>query len=276
MSLAVAPDVDPPGPARSRLRPPGSGRSGRTPLWQEALTLVWLLWIYDMVNNLSPLRLHSALAHASSILHVERLLFLDPELPLNSWMGAHRTLGAVLSNFYDNAHFVVTLGLLGWLWLRHQQVYRPMRNTLVLSNLIGFAVFWLYPVAPPRMLPASGFVDLVAVTHTWGAWHGGALASHANELAAMPSLHMAWALWSGAAIWLIARRWPLRVLAVIYPLFTVFVVLATGNHFFLDVVAGALTAVAAGLAAWAWERRQRRRTPVAATAPVDAAPLDMV
>jgi hypothetical protein len=194
MSLAVDSDVE---QRRSPDEPAAAGagsRPRRTPLWREVLALLWLLWLYDLVNNLSPLRLQAALAHAGSLLHVERMLHLDPELAVNAWVGAHRTLGVVLSNFYDNAHFVVTLGVLGWLWWRHQPVYRPMRNTLVLCNLIGFAVFWLYPVAPPRMLPASGFVDVVAVTHTWGAWHSGALASQANELAAMPSLHMAWAL----------------------------------------------------------------------------------
>jgi hypothetical protein len=259
MSLAVAPSVETPGSPSGGVRAPATGRPRRTPLWGEALALAWLLWLYDTVNNLSPMRLNQALAHASSILHAERVLSLDLEEPLNTWLSDHRWLGVVLSNFYDNAHFVVTLGLLGWLWWRHQRVYRPMRNALVLTNLIGFAVFWLYPVAPPRMLPAAGFVDVVAVTHTWGAWHSGALASQANELAAMPSLHMAWALWCGAALWLMARRRPLRVLAVVYPVLTVFVVLGTGNHFFLDVVAGAATAAVAGPIAVAWDRRSRLR-----------------
>jgi membrane-associated phospholipid phosphatase len=262
MSLAVVPGVEDRRPPNEPAATDGGGQPRRTPLWREALALLWLLWLYDTVNNLSPMRLREALAHAHSVLGVERMLSLDPELAVNAWVGAHRTLGVVLSNFYDNAHFVVTLGVLAWLWWRHQSVYRPMRNTLILCNLIGFAVFWLYPVAPPRMLPGSGFVDVVAVTHTWGAWHTGALASQANELAAMPSLHMAWALWSGAALWLIARRWPLRVVAVVYPLLTLFAVLGTGNHFFLDVAAGALTAVAAALMAWAWARWRAGRRPV--------------
>jgi hypothetical protein len=260
MSLAVAPDVEADGlPGRERADP-SAGRVARPPLWREALVLVWVLWLYDMVNNLSSLRLHAGLQHASSILHLEHVLFLDPEVPMNSWVGDHRMLGVVLSTFYDNAHFVVTLSVLGWLWWRHQSVYRPMRNTLVLCNIIGFAVFWLYPVAPPRMLPA--FVDVVAATHTWGAWHSGALASHANELAAMPSLHMAWALWSAAGLWLIARHWPLRMLAVAYPVLTVFAVLGTANHFFLDLVAGALTAAVAGLAAWSLAHWRARSRPV--------------
>jgi PAP2 superfamily len=237
----------------------------RTPLWREALVLGWLLWLYDAVNNLSAIHLHAALAHAAGIFRVERWVHLDPEIALNRWIGDHRSLGFILSNYYDNAHFVVTLGLLGWLWWRHPSTYRPMRNTLVLTNVIGFAVFWLYPVAPPRMLQSAGFVDVVAVTHSWGAWHSGALASSANELAAMPSLHIAWALWCSAAMWLIARRAPLRILAVLYPIVTLVAVLGTANHFFLDVVGGALTFAAAGLIAWSWQQHRlarSRRTPV--------------
>ena len=70
-------------------------------------------------------------------------------------------------------------------------LYRPLRNSLVLVNVLGFVVFWRFPVAPPRML--DGFTDVVASTHAFGSWHTGALASHANQVAAMPSLHMAWA-----------------------------------------------------------------------------------
>ena len=129
--------------------------------------LGWLLWLYDMVNNLSAVHLHAALAHADDIFRVERVLHLDPEIALNTWIGAHQLVGFVLSNFYDNAHFVVTIGLLAWLWWRHPPIYRPLRNALVLINVIGFAVFWLYPVAPPRMLQSAGFVDVVALTHSW-------------------------------------------------------------------------------------------------------------
>jgi hypothetical protein len=232
----------------------------RTALWQEALIIGWLLWLYDAVNNLSPLRLRTALANGAGILHVERLLHLDPEVPLNHWIGGHQLLGAVLSNFYDDAHFLVTLALVGWLWWRHPGPYRPLRIMLLLTNVIGFVVFWLYPVAPPRMLHGGGFTDVVATTHAWGAWHSGALASQANELAAMPSLHMAWALWCGLALWLIARRWPLRVLAVAYPTAVFVAVLGTANHYFLDAVAGAATAAVSAVAAYWVVRFMARRS----------------
>jgi hypothetical protein len=203
--------------------------------------VVWLGWVYDLITNLAPLRAHAALVHGQDLLSLERTLHLNLELTLNRWLAAHHTLGLVLSDYYDNAHFVVTLGVLGWLWFRRPDVYRPLRNALVAINVIGFAVFWLYPVAPPRLLAGVGFSDVVASTHAFGSWHAGSLASAANQFAAMPSLHVAWALWSVIALWRVsARRWA-RALVALHPPLTMFVVFATGNHYVLDVFAGALT-----------------------------------
>ncbi len=230
--------------------------AARSRWWLEALTVVWLCWVYDAVTNLAPLRLAPALAHGRSILAAEQSLGIAPERALDRWLAGHHTLGLLLSDYYDNAHFIVTLGLLGFLWWRRADVYRPLRNCLVLINLLAFLVFWLYPVAPPRML--GGFTDVVATTHAIGSWHTGALASEANQLAAMPSLHIAWALWCTVAVWRASSRPALRVLAAIYPLMTAFAVLATGNHYVLDIVGGALLAVASfGILALLAGRRGR-------------------
>ena len=210
----------------------------RTRWWVDALVIVWLLWMYDAINNLAHLRLHVALANARGVLSLERMLHLNPEHALDHWLASHHTLAIVLANYYDNAHFVITLGLLGWLWWRRADIYRSLRNALVLTNVFGFAVFWLYPVAPPRML--GGFTDVVSTAHAFGDWHAGSLASHANQLAAMPSLHMAWAGWCALALWRASRRRWIRVLALAYPCLTAVTVLATGNHFVLDLFAGLL------------------------------------
>jgi hypothetical protein len=215
--------------------------------------IVWLCWVYDAIANLAPLRLAVARAHAASILHVEGILHVDPEASMNHWLAAHPTLGLWIGNYYDNAHFVVTLGLVGLLWWRHPDLYRPLRSGLVLINLIGLAVFWLYPLAPPRLLDPSRYVDVVATTHAIGSWHTGSLATAANQLAAMPSLHMAWAVWSALAMWrlLDGRRWRMVVWA--YPVATAAAVLATGNHFVLDVVAGVGTVVVATMVVERWQ-----------------------
>ena len=136
-------------------------------------------------------------ATRASLLSLERSLHLDPELTLDHWLAGHHTLGLVLSDYYDNAHFIVTLGLLGWLWWRRTDIYRPLRNSLVLVNVLAFVVFWRYPgrsAADAGRLHRRGRLH-----HAFGSWHTGALASHANQLAAMPSLHMAWAAWCALA-----------------------------------------------------------------------------
>jgi hypothetical protein len=251
---------------------PSSAQSQqRTHWWVEVLAIVWLCWVYDAVTNLAPLRVHAALAHGAAILRIERSLGIDPEHTLDRWLAAHHTLGLAVSDYYDNAHFIVTLGLLGFLWWRRADIYRPLRNALVLANVLAFVVFWLYPVAPPRML--YGFTDVVAATHAIGSWHTGALASAANQLAAMPSLHIAWAVWCTVVVWRIStRRW-LRALAVLYPCMTAFAVLATGNHYVLDLLGGLATitlslllvALLSGRSrgGWAWlqTRRTTRQTP---------------
>jgi PAP2 superfamily len=211
----------------------------RSPWWVELLVIGWLFWMYDAITNLAPLRVHMAVAHAREILNLERTLHIDPEHTLDRWLAGHHTLGLLISDYYDNAHFIVTLGLLGWLWWRRADIYRPLRNSLVLVNVLAFIVFWRYPVAPPRMLP--GFADVVASTHAIGSWHTGSLASHANEFAAMPSLHMAWAVWCTIVVWALSTRPWVRALAVLYPCMTALAVLATGNHFLLDIVGGLLT-----------------------------------
>lgn len=211
--------------------------------WVELLIVGWLLWVYDIVNNLAHLRYSLAIAHATDVLHLEQTLRIDPEGTLNRWMAHHHTLGVVSSYYYDNAHFIVTLGLLGWLWWRRADIYRPLRSALVLMNVIGLAVFWLYPVAPPRML--AGFSDVVANTGAVGSWHTGPLAHDANQLAAMPSLHMAWAAWCALVIWQLSERLWVRALAVLYPCLTCLAVLGTGNHFVLDILAGLATAALA-------------------------------
>jgi hypothetical protein len=232
-------------------------RRGRPRWWTQAAVIAVLLWVYDAINNLNPVRHAVALAHGSSLMRIELRTHLDPELALNRWLAPHLALGRFIADYYDTAHFVVTLTVLGWIWWRHPPRYRMLRNALIGINVIGFAIFWLFPVAPPRMLSSFGFVDIVAVTHAVGAWSTGAVASQANEYAAMPSLHMAWALWCAIAVWCVRPDRPSRIAAVAYVVVTAVAVLATANHYFLDVAAGVATAaVSAGVAA-AWERRRR-------------------
>ena len=217
--------------------------------WTQAALILGVWWLYDAVNNLNPLRATTALGHGVEILHLETVLHLDPEFGLNHWLGSHLAIGRWLGDYYDLAHFAVTIALLVGIWWRHPGRYRPLRNALLGINLIGFVIYWAFPVAPPRMLSGMGFVDIVAVAHSVGSWSTSTLASQANEYAAMPSLHVAWALWCAYAIWTVRKDILSRVVAASYVVLTAVVVMATANHYFLDVVAGAIAAAVAGVVA---------------------------
>lgn len=231
-------------------------------LWLELVFIAWLAWIYDDINNLSPVRATLALANAHSLLHFERLLHLDPEAGLDHWLSRHGDLAWIAGNYYDNAHFAVTLGLVGVLWWWFPDRYRSLRSGLVLTNVLAMIVFWLVPMAPPRLLDPSVYIDVVGRSHSFGSWHSGTLATAANQFAAMPSLHLGWAAWSALALWRILprRRWSWAVW--LYPVLTGVVVMATGNHYLMDALAGIATFALAQLAvdrwqAW-WTARQAR------------------
>jgi membrane-associated phospholipid phosphatase len=137
--------------------------------------------------------------------------------------------------------------VLAWLWFRHPAHYARARTALAAVTGLAFIVFWLFPVAPPRLLPARfGIIDTLVA----GSGHpeSALISAAGDQYASMPSVHVAWAVWCAMAIYPVARHWAVRVLAIAYPLVTTLVVVSTGNHFFLDVIAGALLAFATWVA----------------------------
>lgn len=134
--------------------------------------------------------------------------------------------------------------MLVWLWRRHSARYRAARTWLGCSTVIGLVGFTLLPTAPPRLLDAShGFVDTMAHYSSFGWWGGEASAPRGlggltNQFAAMPSLHVGWALWCGVLLWRHGRSPLLRAAGLLYPPAITFVVMGTANHYLLDVVAG--------------------------------------
>jgi hypothetical protein len=113
--------------------------------------------------------------------------------------------------------------------------------------LAGFA---LYPLAPPRLLPGAGYLDTVELFHTWGSLASPSIASQSNQFAAMPSLHVAWALWAGISVFRCARTRTVRWLGPVYPVLTFLVVVGTANHYIVDAVAGAATLAVAFALQW--------------------------
>jgi PAP2 superfamily len=217
-------------------------RDGRATLWIEALVIAWLLWLYDVINDFAPTRIALAHRDALGLLSFERSLHIDPELTLNRWLSGQSVLAFIGTYYYFFAHVLVTVAVLVLLWWRAPHAYRRARSQLVVINLIAFVVFWRYPLAPPRMLTGFGFTDVVASTHAVISWHSAALVHDADQYAAMPSLHIAWASWSAISLWqLSTRRW-VRALGPVHIALTALFVMATGNHYLLDVLAGGATA----------------------------------
>ena len=201
--------------------------------------------VYSWVQALGgPARHARAERSAHALFDLERALHLDVERPLNEWLAPHRTL-TVLANYeYAFTYVLSAFLLLGWVWWRRPDVYRWARTSFVWLNLLGCLCFAVYPLMPPRLLRGEGFVDTVLEHRTFGSW-GSPVVAHANTVAAMPSLHVAWALWVSVVLALIAGGRRSQLVSAVHVAVTVFVVLATANHYVLDVVGGA---VAVGLA----------------------------
>jgi hypothetical protein len=233
------------GDLAQRRQPPGGAlvarlRSRRERAWLalDLAIVAWLCWLFDAINNLAPVRQSLAIDNGRGVLDLERSLHLDPELALDRWLARRNTLSTIVVFWYENVHIAVTLVVFAWLWWRRADLLGTMRASLVIANLIALAVFWSLPTAPPRMLSGS-YVDLVSKVDGMPIWQLGATALHSNQLCSMPSLHLAWATWSSIAVWRMTRKRWLRTLAIVYPLLTTFAVMATGNHYLLDAIAGA-------------------------------------
>ena len=214
----------------------------RRPRWPgEAAVIAVLLVAYDRVADLARVRPSVAVQHGRAVLDLERAMHLAVEGGLVSAVAGHQALGRVLAAYYDLAHAGAVVAVLAGFYLRAPDSYRRARNALVAVNGVGLAVFFAWPVAPPRLLPDAGFVDVVAAAGRWGA---SAASLHADQFASLPSLHVAWALWVALTVRAAtSRRW-LRALGGVHVGVTVVVVVVTGNHYLLDVLAGGAVALA--------------------------------
>jgi membrane-associated phospholipid phosphatase len=213
----------------------------RPPLLGEIVVVLVLVKVYDRVRALEAARAGPALAHARAVLGAERFLHLDVELAATRWLAGHPAVSTALSWWYQLAHLTITLGVLAWCYVARPDRYRRLRTALALTNVAGLVVFLSYPVMPPRLLPGGAYADAVA-TAGFGTTHGGPVP--ADQYAAMPSLHLAWAVWTAAVLHLLLPR-RLRWLAVAHPLLTSAAVVLTGNHYVLDVLAGTAVALLA-------------------------------
>ncbi|MDQ0991071.1 phosphatase PAP2 family protein [Streptomyces sp. V3I7] len=239
---------------------PGTEASPRTPLrtpprprwWTELPLIVLVYACYSAGRLLARGDVADAVGHGLAILRVENLLRLNAELPLNRLFTRAPWIGVPADFWYAALHYLVTPAILVWLFRCRTAFYRAARTWLMASTFLGLIGFTLLPTCPPRLLSAGhGFVDTMAQYSAYGWWGGEAsaprgLGGMTNQYAAMPSLHVGWALWCAVMLWRHGGSRTARVLAVVYPLVTTIVVMGTANHYFLDAVAG-VAVMGAGL-----------------------------
>jgi hypothetical protein len=290
LAEADAPDeaLDP-GPARPRLR-----------WWREALYVLVLYGVYSTVRNQfgsagGPDGQANAIAygHALEIIRIQDAMGLYVERSIQDWYLSLPREGLIgfWNVFYGTAHFVVTAAALVWLYRRDKPRYPLWRNTLAASTLLALIGFASFSLMPPRLLdepqarfgpPTTaterdfGFVDTLAEYPTFWSFDSGTLKDISNQYAAMPSLHIGWATWSALVLYpMVRRRWA-KALVVAHPLATLFCIVVTANHFWLDAVGG-LAALGAGFLAGraltaTWDRRADRRATAALPASATPAP----
>jgi hypothetical protein len=240
---------------------PTLARTTVVPGWARGVLevlLVLALWVlYSLARLLADTQMGPALERARHLLHLERLMGIHWELPINQLFTDHRVIGLVGSYWYATLHYVVTGAVLLWLWRLGADRYGPARRALVIGTLIGLVTYITLPTAPPRFV--GGYVDVLNLNAADGWWGAEASAPRGlggltNELAAFPSLHAGWSLWVALVLQVYAtRRW-VRVLGWLYALGTAVVIVGTGNHWIIDAVVGWVII----LAAWAAARAMGR------------------
>ena len=218
--------------------------------------MVVLLVVYDRVRAAADIHRAAAIQHGAAILDFERGLHVQIEPAVNHWLSGHNLLGRLSVDYYQYLHLAAAMGLLIACYVFRPHVYRTARNALLLVNAVGLVVYALYPVAPPRLMPGSAFLDMVARAG-FGTSHGGPIPI--DQYGAMPSLHLAWAAWVALVGFAVTEVIWLRALFVVHVALTAFVVVGTANHYVLDAVLGvALACIAvASVAQWpvGWNRR---------------------
>ncbi|MFB7501895.1 phosphatase PAP2 family protein [Streptomyces sp. NPDC056161] len=232
--------------ARTEPAEKESDSIARPPLLSEFLLVTGLFLVYKVGRQLAAGHTGEALHNARRVWDLERTLHLPDEATVQSALLHGDVLVHLANTYYATVHFPATLGFLVWLYLRRPAHYRWARRVLAAVTAAALVLPFTFPLAPPRMLTATGMEDTARVYGP--SVYGPPSSDHlSNQFAAMPSLHFAWALM--VAIGLIAAtrsRW--RWLWLLHPAATLLVIVGTANHYWLDaIVATAMLGLALAL-----------------------------
>ncbi len=223
---------------------------GWADLLRQVVLFVGAYYAYVLVRGLADERgaAAEAFANAREIIGLQRELGLFVEPSIQGWASGSPLVLDLASWVYINAQTSVTLGLLVFLYLRRNGAFYFVRNMFLIALAIALVGYVVFPTAPPRFFPEWGFFDSVADFAGVEEQDQGVSALF-NPYAAVPSMHVAFALMLGWSVARLVRRRVVRVAWVAYPALVTFVIVATANHFLLDAVLGAATAGLAALAA---------------------------
>ena len=216
-----------------------------------------------------------AYANAKRVVAIERFAHVFVEQSIQQAFLGARWFIKLINIYYGSLHFVVTVGALAWLFFARPGHYLHSRNLLGTTTALALIGYYAIPLTPPRLLlcndtipapapsrtPLIGrcFVDTMERFGGFWSYQSEQVKAMANEFAAMPSLHFAWSLWCALTMYPRVRtRWA-KLLWVAYPLLTLFAIVVTANHYFLDAVGGALTLWAAAVVLPRIDARRARR-----------------
>jgi PAP2 superfamily len=203
---------------------------------------------YETVRGVAEGKAAVAFANANTVVDVEKATGTFFEADLQSALLGHQWLIETSNWLYMNTHFVITTAFLVWLYVFRNEAFYFVRNMFLVAMGLALIGYTLFPTAPPRLLPELGFVD--TITDFSHVNHDSALVKlFINPYAAVPSMHIAFALMIAIPAMRISRHLASKVVWALYPLLVLFVVIVTANHFWLDAAAGALVAAMAALIA---------------------------
>jgi len=252
---------------------PSTAAAPRLRWWREVFYVAAFYAVYSVIRNQfgsAAVSDSTAFHHARHVVSIERHLHLFFEPRVQHWFLGWRSFIQFWNLFYGTFHFVVTTFCIVWLFRRFPERYIRWRTTLACTTALALIGFAGYPLMPPRLLhefdPSFHIVDTLRQYGGLWSFDSGAMAKVSNQYAAMPSLHFAWSTWCALVLVpTVPKRW-MRWLAASYPVLTVFAIVVTGNHYWLDAAGGAVILGLGYLGGSWWDRRIRGRSRGAGTA----------
>jgi hypothetical protein len=234
-------------------------------------------WAYRFVRGQVDGKTAVAFQHGRELINLERATHTFVEPSIQTWTAGKEWLIDAASWMYINSHFAVTLGALVFIYIAHNRSFYFVRNMFMVAMFLALVGYLAFPAAPPRFFPEWGFHDSVS-QFTGIAQNDVKVNALFNPYAAVPSMHVGFALMLGFTLARLVKSWPAKVMWTLYPLLVTFVVVSTANHYVFDALTGAIVAAVSAIVAstllarvrpqvWSFTTRGTAAAPASGTAP---------